>query len=132
MNNPQEKSLGQVAYESFSSVIKWCQLSDQVKDDWNRAATAVQTDPRCASGLPKAPIDVPVENEKYPTFEDDLKSLINRYSIENESGTPDFILAEFLRGQLDVFSSIMLKRDEWHGNSSKDMIISKPCLDPSK
>lgn len=54
-------------------------------------------------------VDLPV------SFETELEHLINKYSKENDSNTPDFILAEYLKGCLDVFNNIVPKRDKWYG-----------------
>ena len=48
-------------------------------------------------------------------FEHELESLLNRYSIENESDTPDFILALFLRRCLNMWASAVQARDRWYG-----------------
>lgn len=48
-------------------------------------------------------------------FERELERLINRHSVENESDTPDYILAEYLRNCLDLFQIAVRKRDAWHG-----------------
>lgn len=48
-------------------------------------------------------------------FEQELRDLINRYSLENESNTPDFILAEFLIKCLEAFNEASNKREEWYG-----------------
>jgi len=37
-------------------------------------------------------------------FERELEQLINRHSEENQSNTPDFILAIYLRGCLNAFN----------------------------
>ena len=50
-------------------------------------------------------------------FEEELTTLLNRYSKENGSNTPDFILAQFLEDQLELFNKTMKSRDQWHGNS---------------
>ena len=50
-------------------------------------------------------------------FEKELAALINKYSRENESNTPDFILATFLRGCLDVFNGAIRQRESWYGRS---------------
>lgn len=73
-----------------------------------------------------------MKNEKLPTFTEltkimnkplpwepsqfkkDLTSLINRYSREHKSNTPDFILAEYMNGCLETFERIIARRDEWH------------------
>jgi ElaB/YqjD/DUF883 family membrane-anchored ribosome-binding protein len=50
-----------------------------------------------------------------PTFESELKSLINRYSKENGSNTPDFILAAYLVNTLNIFDIAIQDRAKWHG-----------------
>jgi hypothetical protein len=48
-------------------------------------------------------------------FQKELGSLINRHSVENESDTPDFILAMYLRGCLDAFNLAVRQREKWYG-----------------
>ena len=45
----------------------------------------------------------------------ELETVINRYSVENQSDTPDFILAEYLQGCLDNYAVTVKKRDKWFG-----------------
>lgn len=45
----------------------------------------------------------------------DLSNIINKYSIDNASNTPDFILAEYLRNCLNAFTIASNKREEWYG-----------------
>ncbi len=47
-------------------------------------------------------------------FQKELQHLINKYSIENESNTPDYILAKYLKACLEVFESAVKERDLWH------------------
>lgn len=68
------------------------------------------------------------------SFEKELEGLINRYSMENGSNTPDFLLAEYLRNCLDHFDLMINKRDKWYGvklepGMSKETIASK-CVMP--
>lgn len=49
------------------------------------------------------------------TFERELEALLNRYSMENGSNTPDFILAEYLHRCLDNFNATIKRRGEWYG-----------------
>jgi hypothetical protein len=49
------------------------------------------------------------------TFERELEQLINRHSVENQSATPDFILAQYLRGCLEAWTVASLARDKWYG-----------------
>ena len=51
-------------------------------------------------------------------FEQELESLINKHSIENESDTPDFILGRYIRGCLDNFSAAIKRRDKWNCGES--------------
>ena len=46
-------------------------------------------------------------------FEDELKSLLNKYSMENASNTPDFILAEYLMRCLDNYNRTVQRRHAW-------------------
>lgn len=60
------------------------------------------------------------------SFQKELERLINQYSVEGGSNTPDFILAEYLRCCLDVFDMVTRRRDEWYG-------YNQPCnkeIDP--
>jgi hypothetical protein len=47
-------------------------------------------------------------------FEEDLSTLINKYSLENGSNTPDFILAQYLRGCLEAFNTAVTSRSTWY------------------
>lgn len=49
------------------------------------------------------------------SFKDELAGLINKYSKENESDTPDFILAMYISDCLDTFSNVVIRRDKWYG-----------------
>lgn len=58
-----------------------------------------------------------MENYKMNTkFQEELRELINRNSMENGSDTPDFILSEFLNGCLKCFNDSVTKRSKWYGN----------------
>jgi len=52
-------------------------------------------------------------------FRAELEKLLNYYSMENCSHTPDFILANFLIASLDNFDLSIKRREEWYGRSSK-------------
>lgn len=62
-----------------------------------------------------------------PTFEKELENLINRYSKENGSNTPDFILAEYMSKCLTNFNDIVTKREKWYGRGPK---LHNPAIDP--
>ena len=44
-------------------------------------------------------------------FRKELENLLNRHSKENGSDTPDFLLANFLIGIMDVYDLTVRKRD---------------------
>lgn len=48
-------------------------------------------------------------------FEQELKELINRHSIENESDTPDYILARYILNCLYSYSCAVRTRDQFFG-----------------
>lgn len=51
-------------------------------------------------------------------FENELRALINKHSMEQSSETPDFILAEYLNDCLLAFGRAVSQRDRWY--SSKE------------
>lgn len=48
-------------------------------------------------------------------FTKELSALLNRACLENDSNTPDYILAEYLMDVLDAYARVTTKRDEWWG-----------------
>ncbi len=46
---------------------------------------------------------------------EEIEHVINRHSRENASGTPDFILSEYLMGCLAVYERTIGRREDWHG-----------------
>ena len=55
-------------------------------------------------------------------FEKELESLINSHSIENESNTPDFILAKYLVNCLKNYKEIHDSNEKWYG---KKLLITE-------
>lgn len=49
------------------------------------------------------------------TFQDELAALINKHSEENESNTPDFVLAGYLYDCLEAFNRATRDRSQWYG-----------------
>jgi hypothetical protein len=58
--------------------------------------------------------DESLERNK-PNFEKELQHLLNRFSKENGSNTPDFILAEYLNNCLITYNKALQKREKWYG-----------------
>lgn len=52
-------------------------------------------------------------------FEKELTALLNRYSMENASNTPDFILAQYLRAALLAFDTAVQQRETWYGRDPR-------------
>lgn len=50
-----------------------------------------------------------------PELREDLRKVINRHSLENGSNTPDFVLADFLVEQLNLWNKFTSIREKWHG-----------------
>ncbi len=50
-----------------------------------------------------------------PDLRSELISLLNRYSRENISNTPDFILRDYIWDALEAFERGIKRRDKWYG-----------------
>jgi len=64
------------------------------------------------------PGDTP-DVDKAKSFTKELESLLNRYSKENESNTPDFILAEYIESCLESWAYATKAREQWYGKEMK-------------
>jgi len=51
-------------------------------------------------------------------FRQELQELLNKYSMENGSDTPDFLLAEFIENMLMAFDISVNNREKWYGRKS--------------
>ncbi len=54
------------------------------------------------------------EPEKQLSFERELSELLNRYSKENDSDTPDYLLSEYLVKTLDALNAAIKARQVWN------------------
>lgn len=52
-------------------------------------------------------------------FEKNLRALINMHSMENESNTPDFILAQYLNACLLAFNIATQQRETSYGRDAQ-------------
>lgn len=59
--------------------------------------------------------------EKEQAFLKDLERLINGYSRENPSNTPDYILAQYLLGCLIAFETAVQQRETWYGRDASPL-----------
>lgn len=58
-----------------------------------------------------------------PTFRYELQRLLNRYSRQNNSNTPDFILAGYLSECLEVFNKAVNARETFYG---RNKVVAEP------
>lgn len=65
------------------------------------------------------------------TFKDELTSALNRYSAENRSNTPDFILAKYLIGCLNAFDVAVNMREDYYGREHHHLgsSVESPSLE---
>jgi len=67
--------------------------------------------------------------DRIDTFRRELEKLINKYSMENGSDTPDFILAKYLTDCLQAFDTAISHRGRWF--SSTRHSIPPSAIPPS-
>jgi hypothetical protein len=63
--------------------------------------------------IPVDEVDPPAPPGNEPSFSKELESLINKHSMENPSGTPDFILAEYMMSCLRAYEKATEQRNAW-------------------
>ena len=54
-------------------------------------------------------------------FERELQELLNRYSKETESQTPDYILAHYIKYSLKAYNQAVNLREEWYGRKENNL-----------
>lgn len=62
-------------------------------------------------------------------FTAELSALINRYSLENGSNTPDFLLALYLTECLTTWNKAVRAREQWYGREPS--AVSAPSTEPT-
>ncbi len=90
-------------YEAVLSALLNCD------PEYENKTEAMEAFMRIGKGAPEPETD----------FRASLTALINRFSKENASDTPDFILAGFLEGALELFDRTVVRREEWHGRGAR-------------
>lgn len=58
---------------------------------------------------------------KRSQFRKKLAAAVNAFGREDMSGTPDFILAQYLDGCLVAFDIAVQQRETWHGRDDKPL-----------
>jgi hypothetical protein len=64
------------------------------------------------------------------SFEDELQTLLNKYSRENGSNTPDHVLVGYLKESLAAFDKAVGRRDYWWGFDTEK--ASKGSTEPTE
>lgn len=54
------------------------------------------------------------ERQDYQEIVRDIAQVVNKYSLEQESQTPDYILAEYMLKSLSDLNRLMRDRDYWY------------------
>lgn len=70
-------------------------------------------------GIALVPDDEPRPPHMLSDFRKDIEGVINRYSKENGSNTPDFILAQYLTESLSAYDKAVTAREKWYGREPK-------------
>lgn len=111
-SNPPEAELWVDSIKQWRPVYigEWI-LSDNdewitVTDEWIRV--------NCVE-LDEEMLELIRREEEPKTFHQDLTAMLNHHSMENLSGTPDFILANYLHRCLETYNATILARAEWRG-----------------
>jgi hypothetical protein len=73
-----------------------------------------------APNVPKSPAN----------FREALEQIINRYSLENGSNTPDFILGHYLTNCLGAFNRAINEREKWYGRTPDPTNGTPPVASP--
>ena len=63
-------------------------------------------------------------------FERELVTLINRHCMENDSDTPDYMLAEYIVKCLEAFNQTVKRRERWYGRGTKPLTFTDPADNP--
>lgn len=63
--------------------------------------------------------DAERRGHRLPLFQKALEQLLNAHSMENASGTPDFLLARYLIACLRAYEEATVDRDTWHSPESR-------------
>lgn len=55
-----------------------------------------------------------IDNE-FENLKKDIAAILNKYSQENRSNTPDYMLADYMLGCLNVYENTISAREKWFG-----------------
>ena len=70
--------------------------------------------------------DLSPEPEQEPdSFQDAVADVLNRRSAENDSNTPDYVLAQYLLSCLNAFNTATQQRETWYGRDARPTYTTK-------
>ncbi len=64
-------------------------------------------------------------------FEARLRKIINQTCQENDSNTPDFILAQYMVCCLSAFTTATQQRETWYGRDARPSFVADSPLEPT-
>jgi hypothetical protein len=59
----------------------------------------------------------------------EIETALNKASAENNSNTPDFVLAEYLLDSLAAFDKATNRREEWYGRRKDSLVLAAEASD---
>ena len=65
------------------------------------------------------------ERQDYHEIVRDIAHVVNKYSLEQESQTPDYILAEYMLKSLSDLNRLMRSRDYWYNGNGAALGLDK-------
>lgn len=68
--------------------------------------------------------EVQQTTEKQTAFQKELEQLLNQHSVENQSDTPDFILASYLNDVLKAWNDATKARQKWWGHKAFNLDVT--------
>jgi hypothetical protein len=89
-------------------------LNQEFTPDGNEALLKLHRSDCSVHNEPASPAG-PCDCTMLSDFRKDIQSTINRYSKENGSNTPDYILAQFLVDSLSAYDKAVTAREKWYG-----------------
>lgn len=92
------------------SLLQFVEDNDMIGND-PRDILIAWGDSKKETPQPPQPLKGTVD---YSDLRNDLENILNVNSSENGSDTPDFILAEYLVGCLEIFDKTVSKRTKWY------------------
>lgn len=112
-------------YEGYSAAVGGLAFNGDPLPSWPEFSTDPGKQKQADAWRYVAYVVEPVLRPSGTSFEKSLTHLINCHSLDSASGTPDFLLAEFMGDCLKAFNTATLQRTNWF----KSQVESNADLD---